>query len=428
MGELLVPDIIILVAVALSGFIVHAKQLNTNLDNEYLLDKWLDPPVDSLVRVYLFNFTNPKDFLKGAKPVLDEVGPYVFSEHWEKSNVRWKDGDTKVEYGQKRFYKFKPQLSNGRLRDVVTLPNIPLITALNTMRDAPPIMRRAIGSIMEVLEQEPFVDIPVRQAIWGYSNPLLKFGKDVLPPDRRWPYSKFGVLVGKNDTVDGPLEALTGINNRQDMGKLLTWKRKSKLPFWSGDKCNEIKGTDGFIYPPNLKKSDTIFLFHRDICRSLPLEFQEEVAGEQGLDGYRFVPPSNVFGTPKENPDNACFCNVPRGCATPSGVFNISSCQYGSPTMLSWPHFFQADPKLVSSVVGLKPEQGKHQLYVDVQPKLGTGLRGAIRSQINIQVSKVNGVKQGKGLRDILLPVVWFSDDFNGIQDPKTIARLKAML
>ena len=36
--------------------------------------------------------------------------------------------------------------------------------------------------------------------------------------------------------------------------------------------------------------------------------------------------------------------------------------------MISWPHFFQADPKLVSAVEGLKPDKEKHQSYINIQP------------------------------------------------------------
>ena len=39
----------------------------------------------------------------------------------------------------------------------------------------------------------------------------------------------------------------------------------------------------------------------------------------------RFVPPSNVYGTPQENPRNQCFCK--EGECAPSGLFNISTCQ-----------------------------------------------------------------------------------------------------
>ena len=130
-----------------------------------------------------------------------------------------------------------------------------------------------------------------------------------------------------------------------------------------------LRGSDGFIYKPNLSKSDKVHVFNRDLCRSVPLEFDQEIVNANGIPGYRFAPSKNVFGTPQENPDNACFCNNPGGrCDVPSGVFNVSACQFGSPIMLSWPHFFQADPKLINAVEGLNPIKSEHQFVVDVQP------------------------------------------------------------
>ena len=35
---------------------------------------------------------------------------------------------------------------------------------------------------------------------------------------------------------------------------------------------------------------------------------------------------------------------------------------------MSWPHFFQADPKLLDDVIGLEPDQEKHQFQLDVLP------------------------------------------------------------
>ena len=39
---------------------------------------WLNPPIKPLLRVYLFNVTNPAGFLDGEKPKLQEVGPFVY--------------------------------------------------------------------------------------------------------------------------------------------------------------------------------------------------------------------------------------------------------------------------------------------------------------------------------------------------------------
>jgi hypothetical protein len=40
---------------------------------------WRKPPVKPLISVYVYNVTNAEEFLnEGKKPVLDELGPYVY--------------------------------------------------------------------------------------------------------------------------------------------------------------------------------------------------------------------------------------------------------------------------------------------------------------------------------------------------------------
>jgi hypothetical protein len=80
----------------------------------------------------------------------------ICSEDWEKANIKWKNGDDQIEYNQLRYFKFLPHESNGRLKDKVTIPNIPLISALNGMKDGSAVIKRAIGPILNVLKQECF--------------------------------------------------------------------------------------------------------------------------------------------------------------------------------------------------------------------------------------------------------------------------------
>jgi len=409
---------------------VYAKDLDISNFNEYATSLWIDPPVNPRLKIYVFNFTNPDEFLTGAKPKFEELGPYVFSDEWEKTDIEWKDNDESIEYNQLRYFKFLPNESVGRLRDQVTIPNIPMISALNAMKFGSPLVRRALGSVLNVLKQDQFISSTVRKVLFGISNPLLKLGNDVLPEEKKYPFPLFGLFVGRNGTSrrEAKLTAKTGIKNRDETGQLYQFKGKSKLDWWSGDYCNQITGTDGFVYKPEVEKSETLYIFNRDLCRSLPLEFHSEMTDSNGIPGYRFVPPSNVFGTPEENPDNKCFCNSPSGCNVPSGVFNVSICQFGSPVMLSWPHFFQADSKLLDDVEGLKPDKEKHQTYLDMQPKLGNGLGGAIRTQVNIQINAVPGVKAAEGLRDILLPVMWISSEVHDINDPDLLKTIKDRL
>ena len=58
------------------------------------------------------------------------------------------------------------------------------------------------------------------------------------------------------------------------------------------------------------------------------------------LSNFRFVPPDDIFSPPDENPENECYCNT-KECNVPRGLFNMSACNFGSPVLMSWPHFYQ---------------------------------------------------------------------------------------
>lgn len=40
----------------------------------------------------------------------------------------------------------------------------------------------------------------------------------------------------------------------------------------------------------------------------------------------------------------------------------------GAPAFVSFPHFYAADPSLLSGVYGLHPEEEKHSFYMDLVP------------------------------------------------------------
>jgi len=200
------------------------------------------------------------------------------------------------------------------------------------------------------------------------------------------------------------------------------YQEKEKLDFWTTEDCNTIRGTDGSIFHPDINRNETLYIFNMNLCQSLPLVYQQDVVHNE-INTYRFVPPSNVFGSPEENSRNQCFCDGTH-CA-PSGLFNVSKCQFNSPIMLSWPHFFQADPKLVEAVEGLEPRQDRHQFHIDILPSMGVGMRAAVTSQINLVMESNQHVQQLKGVRDIIYPVMWFQDGLDELSDKETVSLLK---
>ena len=154
------------------------------------------------------------------------------------------------------------------------------------------------------------------------------------------------------------------------------------------------------------------------------------------LKTYRFTPAPSAFSSS----DSSCFCPTPGGCA-PEGMFNVTACQGDAPMLLSWPHFYGGDPSLVEQVEGLSPDKDKHQFGIDILPQLGVGLRAAIRLQINIFlelvlgcyvlsdfiliVFRVDGVTALANTTDAFLPIVWFDDGIEELNDPDTISLLK---
>lgn len=93
---------------------------------------WMESPIPIYFEIYMFNWTNSEHYKNHSiKPHFDEMGPYVFSEKHERTNITWNDNAT-VTFYQKRIWHFEPLMSNGSLSDVVTNLNpIAAVSILN---------------------------------------------------------------------------------------------------------------------------------------------------------------------------------------------------------------------------------------------------------------------------------------------------------
>ncbi|XP_055847666.1 scavenger receptor class B member 1 isoform X1 [Episyrphus balteatus] len=382
---------------------------------------WSKPPVEPKMSVYVYNVTNADEFLNnGSKPVLDELGPYVYTQTWEKVNIIQNRNGT-LSYNLKKVYIFREDLSVGSEDDVVIVPNIPMLSATSQSKHAARFLRLAMASIMDILKIKPFVEVSVGQLLWGYEDPLLKLAKDVVPKEQKLPYEEFGLMYGKNSTSPDRITIFTGVKDITKFGIIDKYNGHSYLPHWVGDDCNRLNGTDGSIFPPHLTHNRTLHIYDKDLCRLLPLVFQKEVITKGGVKGYRFTPPETVFADVETHPENMCFCPAGEGSCAPNGLFNVSLCQYDSPIMLSFPHFYLADDSLRTAVEGISPpEKEKHQLFLDVQPDMGTTLRARARIQINLAVSQVVDIKQVANFPDIIFPIMWFEDGVDHLPDEIT--------
>ena len=103
------------------------------------------------------------------------------------------------------------------------------------------------------------------------------------------------------------------------------------------------------------RQKTKISLFSPDICRTLDLNYKEEVEVD-GIKGYRYWGDDKMFANQTQCPDNWCWC--PAGECPPHGALDVSTCKWGAPAYISFPHFYHADPSYREAVIGMRPEEG----------------------------------------------------------------------
>lgn len=51
-----------------------------------------------------------------------------------------------------------------------------------------------------------------------------------------------------------------------------------RLPYWKKKPCYNISASEGSFFPPrDITKSDTVYVYDKDLCRIIPLQYVEPV-------------------------------------------------------------------------------------------------------------------------------------------------------
>lgn len=104
---------VLLIILAAVLAVVFPKIIDLILDNELALREggrtynfWKEPPVEPRMQIYIYNVTNADEFLNNnEKPVLQELGPYVYVQHWQKEDIKFNENGT-VTYKVKKTFVF----------------------------------------------------------------------------------------------------------------------------------------------------------------------------------------------------------------------------------------------------------------------------------------------------------------------------------
>lgn len=207
----------------------------------------------------------------------------------------------------------------------------------------------------------------------------------------------------ESEELAGHFNMLTGKGDISQLGISKTWNYQAGTPYYPSP-CNEVRGSGGEFYPPGQTKDRPLTFFNGELCRYLDLYYTEEQE-INGLKVYKYAATERSIDNGTKYDEYSCFSY---GESLPSGVMNVSSCRYGAPVFVSFPHFHAADPYYLQFVDGLKPDQEKHQFYITMEPDTGIPVEVAARLQVNVMVRPSPNIALFQEAPIIFFPALWF--------------------
>ncbi|GIY61184.1 hypothetical protein CDAR_249801 [Caerostris darwini] len=385
---------------------------------------WQDIPLPIYQRLYFFNITNADNFMrKREKPNLVEVGPYTFKSRWVKEDIIFHPNGT-VSFKEVRTFVFLRNESVGSQDDQIVTLNAPLLLAANFLKSYDLPIRLAASLAFGIAGERLIVKKSIKQlAFDGYKDIIILLSP-ILKKDIPFKNGLFAWLYGKNDTNDGIYTVFTGEDTLDTLNVINMWNGKDSLDFWTGKTCNAFNGSNAEIGPPLKSYQNTYTFFQSIFCRSLTLDYTEDIE-HLGVTSKRFMATEMTLANGTKNPVNSCFDTKMK---LPSGAQDISSCQYDAPVVLSFPHFYLADPIYVKGVNGLHPNSSRHDFHIDVEPNTGFSIDAAVRFQVNLYVQRIYGISQLSNVPTVMFPIFWADLSFSLTDELADVFKSKVYL
>ncbi|KAG5893044.1 hypothetical protein JTB14_014824 [Gonioctena quinquepunctata] len=277
--------------------IAQALRLEENTEQ---WDRFVELPIPLDLKVFIFNVTNADEIMKGATPILDEIGPYCYKERIRRNVLSTDSTEDSVTYEQEFNITFDEQLSgNFKQTDKVIIVNpILLILSQITAVIERFVMLGCLHKVIPDKYNKLFLEIDVetimfegmefaiasddigpacniiREKVLEKTLPMKNVERVADPNDPNVITSlKFAFLQYKIRGPDGVYTTNRGIEDLTQLGHIMRWNHLSELPYWgrlestNNDTCKRVRGSDSTIYPPHVTKNSEFEVFSTDICR-----------------------------------------------------------------------------------------------------------------------------------------------------------------
>ncbi|VVC41559.1 CD36 family [Cinara cedri] len=369
---------------------------------------WQRLPEPLTMSVYLFNWTNAEETLRnGQKPILQQLGPYVFKEYHTKVNTTFNHNNT-ITYKQFKSWKYDRIISNGSLSDEVTTINVVLnILGEKLLAIDKTWLSVIAGYYLKLSNIKPYVTKTAGDFIFeGYDDPLLNVAiqlKRFFPLDL--PFKKVGWFYGMNmsTSADGLINMFTGKGDIDRLGLLHSVNYKSNLNNFNEDCSHSNAASAGDLWPEHTASEPNASIYVPTLCSAITMTKRKHT-DVNGIRGIEFSAGSDVF-------NNTCYCPSSE-CPLP-GLRSLNLCKDNpSPMFISFPHFYLADKSYNKSIVGMNPDRALHEFKMILENDYSIPLYVAARLQFNIRVRPIKNFKILEDVPKVFLPVFWFSETF----------------
>ena len=407
---------------------------------------WSEPPVDPIMNVHVYNFTNLAAFLAGdvELPAVDEIGPFVYRATHEKDIQGWSDGQVTFRTRSRMTRVSGQGLDDGIM---VTVPNLVLFSGMlnSEVVPQPDYIKRSVvwPFLTSIGLRDTVLTLSAHDYLWGYEDELAcvatedEGADDDLfeatttfgppdPADYRTPDGKcmFGVLVKKNATWTKPITVKNGESDLRTKGEIQDIGGSQEFGVWeSGSRCDAVQGVQEPSLLPPMQANRSIDLLIDLMCRAVPLMPSNTTRTYSNhVQATRLTPSNLTFHSKHEK----CYFDDD---SLPDGILGIRKCCHGCPLAVSFPHFLNADSKVFDQVVGVsRPDPAAHSMYLDVEPKLGVLVGAKIRFQVNLVLKPDPAFEPlSKLKKEAIVPLFWAEEGYETPPE-QTLTFLNAIL
>eukprot|EP00735_Rhodelphis_limneticus_P008778 TRINITY_DN2265_c0_g1::TRINITY_DN2265_c0_g1_i1::g.6812::m.6812 TRINITY_DN2265_c0_g1::TRINITY_DN2265_c0_g1_i1::g.6812 ORF type:complete len:587 (+),score=203.31,sp/O18824/SCRB1_BOVIN/25.31/4e-28,CD36/PF01130.16/1.3e-74 TRINITY_DN2265_c0_g1_i1:37-1761(+) len=418
--------------------------------------------------IRMFNVTNREEIMNGGKPIVQEVGPYVYRVYIRRHNIRWYNNEGYVEAYKQKYYVFDQSRSKGSPNDKVILPDVPLAILKFGAQHEPGYNESSVAGLkmlnagVKQMLGEPmdfFRTFTVGSFYWG-GVPDPMWGGAGLP-DPRWPGLEMNITseddarrrcgldrvnTGKHDIdhahqyelyrgqdyIHTCILSSEGVEKDEYGNTLPTfgcdtfepdWNAADPMvplskgwnSVWGSAEANYIRGTDGTQTHPKMDSSEYP-VYVEEVYRSVNLENKNGEKNDDlhGIELTRYTLKDEDLQSARTNPANIVYFMDHL-----DGLLNMQPV-YLFDAYASKPHFLDADPLLVEDIEGLSPSSDEHNTYLDVEYNTGITFRARKRLQANVVLSDwsygTEKMFEKLGYRSpgnkTILPLVWLEESF----------------